>query len=135
MEWMIMPLKRYADFTGRARRKEFWMYQLLVLCLYAVVFLVAGLVGALTSGPNGESPAAAGIIGLFFLVVMFGLLIPSLAVSVRRLHDIDKSGWFLLINFLPFGGIVLLVFWCQEGTRGENRYGPDPKGNVSDVFS
>lgn len=137
MEWMIMPLKRYADFSGRARRKEFWMYQLFVICLYFAVFLIAGVLGVATAGPTGEPPAAINfIVGLLFLVVVFGLLIPSLAVSVRRLHDIDKSGWFLLINFIPFGGIILLVFWCQEGTRGENRFGPDPKGTgVSDVFS
>lgn len=134
MEWMIMPLKRYADFSGRARRKEFWMYQLFVLCCYALMMVLLGLISlAIPDGSEGRNATA--LLGLTVLVVATIFFIPSLAVAVRRLHDTDKSGWFILINFLPFGGIVLLVFWCQEGTRGENRYGPDPKGNVSDVFS
>ena len=141
MDWMLMPLRRYADFSGRSRRKEYWLYQLfLILVTFALGILMVvagGFTGVLD--PAGGNPVSAAV---WVLVAVFGLLvlaviIPSLAVIVRRLHDQDKSGWFILIQFVPYvGGIVMLVFMCIEGTRGENRYGPDPKGeNIADVFA
>jgi uncharacterized membrane protein YhaH (DUF805 family) len=76
-------------------------------------------------------------IGLF-LIYAVGVIVPSLAVQVRRFHDQDKSGWFLLLNFIPYvGGLIVLVFMCIEGTKGENRFGPDPKGgeHLGKIFS
>ena len=116
-----MPLKRFADFQGRSRRKEYWMFQLGIILAYIVAAVFIGIVGAVF----GET--ASGIVMLPLFLVVLGIFVPALAVTVRRLHDQDKSGWWILINFIPFGGIVLLVFMCLEGTQGPNQYGPDPK--------
>lgn len=119
MEWMLLPLKRYADFSGRSRRKEFWMFALGVFIAEIVVSIVERVLGL--SGMVG------GVYGPLMLILVLGLLVPNLALGVRRLHDQDKSGWFLLLAFIPLiGGIILLVFFCLEGTKGPNRFGPDP---------
>ncbi|MGR7023483.1 DUF805 domain-containing protein [Geodermatophilus sp. URMC 62] len=104
-------LTQYATFTGRARRAEYWWFALFSV----LVVMVAAIIDVAIDVP------------LFQLVVSLGLLVPSLAVGVRRLHDTDRSGLWLLIGLVPFGGIVLLVFYCLEGQRHPNRYGPDPK--------
>ena len=119
MEWATLPLKKYADFTGRARRKEYWMYVLLAMVLYVIAYFVDVALGL--SGTVG------GIYGPAYLLVALGLFIPSLAVAIRRLHDTDRSGWWFLIIFTGIGAIVLLVFFVSEGTRGPNRFGDDPK--------
>jgi uncharacterized membrane protein YhaH (DUF805 family) len=131
MEWMLMPLRRYADFKGRSRRKEYWMFALGLLIVYlALGMLVA--VGAASTPMGMEqgmawSPVAMLGMGLIFLLA-FAVIIPAIAVQVRRFHDQDKSGWFVLLNLVPYvGGIIVLVFMCLEGTKGDNRYGPDPK--------
>lgn len=128
MEWMLMPLQRYADFSGRSRRKEYWMFILGVV--------IAAIVLAVIEGILGISGMIAGLYGPLTLLLILAIFIPSLAVQVRRFHDQDKSGWFVLLGFIPLiGGIILLVFMCLEGTRGTNQYGPDPKGGVDpDVF-
>jgi uncharacterized membrane protein YhaH (DUF805 family) len=141
MEWMLMPLRRYADFSGRSRRKEYWMFTLGILIVYAICFALIAMSGVFASmGDAGAAPQMSvlgylgfGLLGIFAL----GIFIPALAVIVRRLHDQDKSGWFILIQFIPYiGGIIMLVFMCIEGTKGENRFGPDPKGeNIADVFA
>jgi uncharacterized membrane protein YhaH (DUF805 family) len=141
MDWMLMPLRRYADFSGRSRRKEYWMFTLFILLVYAVLGILIAMGGVFSSmGDPGATPQIGmlgwigiGLLGIFAL----GIFIPALAVIVRRLHDQDKSGWFILLQFIPYiGGIVLLVFMCIDGTKGENRFGPDPKGeNVADVFA
>lgn len=135
---MLMPLKRYADFSGRSRRKEYWMFVLFQVLLVIPFVLVLGLSGSLEEGsePGGFAMLLAGLLGLIFL----GLFIPSLAVQVRRLHDTDRSGWWILLGIIPFvnyiGFIVLLVFYCLDGSKGENRFGADPKmnQNVGNVF-
>lgn len=143
MEWMLMPYRRYFDFSGRSRRKEYWMFVLLTVIV--AVVLVALMFG---SGfpfqefeADGSAPATPGplfwvssvAIGLFSLAT----IIPSIAVQVRRFHDQDRSGWMVLLAFIPYvGGLIVFVFMCLEGTRGPNRYGPDPKDPTSaDVFS
>ena len=120
MEWMMMPLQRYADFSGRSRRKEYWMFFLFVIIVALVLGIIEGVLG-LTGmiGPYGPLTA------LFLL----GIIIPGIAVQVRRFHDQDKTGWFVLLGLIPIvGGLIVLVFMCLEGTRGPNQYGPDPKG-------
>lgn len=118
---MIMPLKRYADFQGRSRRKEYWMFILFQILLLVPLMLIAI---ALDSGGSEGGIVLVGLIGLFVL----GFLVPTLAVQVRRFHDQDKSGWFVLLGVIPYiGGFIMLVFMCLEGTRGTNRFGPDPK--------
>jgi uncharacterized membrane protein YhaH (DUF805 family) len=131
MEWMLMPLRRYADFNGRSRRKEYWMFVLGLLIVYLALGMLVS-VGAASTPMGMEqgmawSPVAMLGMGLIFLVA-FAVIIPAIAVQVRRFHDQDKSGWFVLLNLVPYvGGIIVLVFMCLEGTKGDNRYGPDPK--------
>ncbi|MBL1073326.1 DUF805 domain-containing protein [Nocardia sp. 2] len=114
-------LSQYANFNGRARRSELWWWVLGFFLVYFATAILAGLLSAIHE--------SLGIVGmLLYAVVLLGGLVPNLAVTVRRLHDTDKSGWFILLGFIPLvGGIILLVFYCMEGTPGPNQYGPDPK--------
>lgn len=119
MNWFLMVLKKYTVFSGRAQRAEYWYYILFYLLIYI------GL--AIADRVTGTFSAETGM-GLLSGIFALGMLIPSLAVGVRRLHDTDRSGWWLLITLIPLiGGIVLLVFTVQDGTPGENKYGPNPK--------
>lgn len=132
MEWMLLPLKRYADFSGRSRRMEYWMFTLFTLIIYAMLALMFFATGYADSEFN--SPVSMIVVVVAILVVL-ALVVPGIAVTVRRFHDQDKSGWFYLLSFIPYaGGIILIVFMCLEGTRGTNQYGPDPKQSVDDVF-
>ena len=192
MNWMLMPLRRYADFSGRSRRMEFWMWQLFLFIVNFVLMMIAFAIigGAMfsilrnnpeafessgdysydgtyyaDSAPPDAALATIGVAG----VVIFGLLflwwlaifIPNLAVAIRRLHDTNRSGWWILAPLAPYLvgvivmmaaiavpdlaivaglvsllamlvalglGVMLLVFYFLEGTRGPNRFGPDPKG-------
>jgi uncharacterized membrane protein YhaH (DUF805 family) len=120
MEWMLLPLKRYADFSGRSRRKEYWMF---VLGVFIAVILLGIIEGAM-----GISGMVGGAYGPLTTIFFLAILIPSIAVQVRRFHDQDKSGWFVLLALIPFlGSLAILIFMCLEGTRGPNRFGPDPK--------
>ncbi|MCL4158565.1 UNVERIFIED_CONTAM: hypothetical protein GTU68_032230 [Idotea baltica] len=119
MDWYLKVLKQYADFRGRARRKEYWMFTLIHLCIF---FVLAFLTVFLTNDFNG-------IIGIYFIATF----IPFLAVTARRLHDIGKSGWWYLINFVPYiGGFVILIFTCMDGNIGVNQWGENPKGIGND---
>lgn len=172
MRWMLLPLKRYADFSGRSRRREYWLFFLGAIVLYvALITLAAVLLGGAAIGAMdadagsvtamfGQGFLAIGVI-LAIILVWWALLIPSLAVGVRRLHDVDRSGWWLMIGYGPWlageilasvlrpewlvglihagalvGFIVLLVFAVRPGTSGPNRFGPDPKGvDLGQVFA
>lgn len=118
------------NFSGRARRKEFWMF---TLFNYLVTIALASIMGsavsdALISG-NMESLSATGLIGYYlYLIYSLAVFLPSLAVAVRRLHDVNKSGWFILINLLPVIGFFwYLIVMCKAGDEGSNQYGNDPK--------
>ena len=114
MNWYLGCWKKYAEFSGRARRQEFWMFFLFNFLACVAIGIVDGILG--TSGALG---------GLYSLAV----LIPSLAVGARRLHDTDRSGWWQLIALIPLiGAIILLVFFCLDSKPGENRFGANPKG-------
>ncbi len=134
MEWMFLPIKRYADFQGRSRRLEYWMFVLgmliaITLLLTPLVFL-GFLDGQSVASRGGLSFGVLAVLALFYVTI----LIPSIAVQVRRFHDQDKSGWLILLGFIPYiGGLILLVFMCLEGTRGPNRFGPDPKRPGEDL--
>lgn len=113
VQWYIDALRKYAVFSGRARRKEYWMYTLFSCLIYAAL-----LVLAFTSDV------------MAVLAALFGVasIVPTLSVTVRRLHDTGKSGWVFLIGFIPLiGAVILLVFTCTEGNMGRNVYGLDPK--------
>jgi len=134
MEWMLLPYRRFADFSGRSRRREFWLFALFQWLVMAAIGLTLGTTS--TSMFTGYydvttvfSSTATTVQNLFALVS----LIPNLAVSVRRLHDQDRSGWLLLLIFVPFfGWFALFVLMCLGGTRGYNRFGSDPK-NPTDI--
>lgn len=174
---MILPLKRYAQFRGRARRKEFWMWVLFLILVTIVLSILdtmlglGGRSGARFQNTPGRVGVGAGAFGgVLTGIFSIAVLIPNLAVQVRRLHDTDRSGWWLLGPFALylagmalvltglFGGagglglvgglllaaggigfIVLFVFFCLDGTRGPNRFGPDPKdpagsADLNEVF-
>ena len=119
MSWFIMALKKYATFSGRARRKEYWFFVL----FYVLISIVAAVIDVMTG--SFDSTMGMGMLGL---LVALALLIPSLAVAVRRLHDTDRSGWWVLLCLIPLiGGIWLLVLLCLDSTPGDNRFGPNPK--------
>lgn len=113
MNWYLKALQNYATFSGRARRQEYWMY-LLVSCIISVVLTVVESAVRPSAISQGEPPVFSNIYSL-------AVLLPSLAVGVRRMHDTNHSGWFLLIP------IYNLILACTEGTRGPNRFGEDPK--------
>ncbi len=119
MNWYLKVLKNYTNFSGRARRKEYWMFT-----LFNVIFAVAAVLLDNLLGLAFEGIGYGPIYGLYLLATF----IPGIAVSVRRLHDVDKSGWMILIGLIPLiGAIWLLVLFATEGTPGDNQYGPNPK--------
>ena len=154
IDYALTPLRKYADFSGRARRSEYWWYFLLVVILSIVAMILDSILGL---------GGMFGTYGLFGLIVGLGALVPSLAAAVRRLHDTNRSGWWLLLAVVPYvifaittamalaggdpatagmgalataglmsivaliGGLVVLVFLVLDGTHGDNRFGPDPK--------
>ena len=113
MYWFLEPFRKYADFSGRARRMEYWMFYLGVSVIGMVLLILSGASDAITI-----------LVGLFYL----GILIPGLAVGVRRMHDTGRSGWWILISVIPFvGWIWFLVLAVLDSEPGENQYGPNPK--------
>jgi uncharacterized membrane protein YhaH (DUF805 family) len=121
MSWFLAVLRKYATFSGRARRREYWMYLAVYVPLYALLLLVDALTGTF------DMESERGFLSSLFLLAT---LLPSIAVAVRRLHDTGRSGWWLLLGIIPLlGTIVLLYFLIQEGDAGGNRYGPDPKAS------
>lgn len=117
MEYMLMPLKKFADFEGRARRKEYWMFVLFSI----IVSIPLSIIDAMLFN------TAEGGVGIFGLIFQLAILVPSIAVAIRRMHDVGKSGWHILI---PFYNLYLAV---TEGDRGPNQYGPDPKNPHDDI--
>lgn len=123
MNWYLEALRKYATFEGRARRKEYWFF--ILFNVLAVVVL--GIIDVVL-GTSSKETGLGLLSGLYLLAV----LLPALAVTVRRLHDTDRSGWWILIEFIPLiGGLVLLVFTLLDSTPGSNRFGPSPKGEVA----
>jgi uncharacterized membrane protein YhaH (DUF805 family) len=113
LEWYLKVLKNYVGFQGRARRKEYWMFVL----FSAIISIVLSIIDAIANLSSVLS-------GIYSLAVF----LPSLAVSVRRLHDTGRSGWWILIGLIPLiGAIILLVFTCQDSQENDNKYGPNPK--------
>ncbi len=122
MNWYLEVLRKYAVFGGRARRKEYWMFLLFNILISIALGFVEGMFGLVTE-------LGFGMISIVYSLL---LLIPSLAVGVRRLHDTGRSGWWLLIVFVPIvGAIALLVFAVQDSESGHNEYGPNPKGAIA----
>ncbi len=119
MNWYLQALKKYADFSGRARRREYWFYILFYVIILVVLTICDTIIGTTVQG------AGLGILTLIYLLVV---LIPTLAVTVRRLHDTGRSGWWILIQLVPIVGVfILLYFLVSDSNPGTNAYGPSPK--------
>jgi len=149
MEWMLLPFRRYAEFSGRSRRKEYWMFALLMVIVYALggLLMFSSIWPAVTAGGTAAwenlTPAfwaGAIILGLFTLAI----IVPGIAVTIRRLHDRDMSGWWYLgvviLGQVPYLGPLVnlgfLVLMALPGTPGANRFGPDPKDPLNaEVFA
>ncbi len=117
MDWYVQVLRKYAVFEGRARRKEYWFFILFNFIISIVISVVEAGIGT------------GGILGLIYVL---GVLLPSVGVGIRRLHDTDRSGWWLLVGLIPvIGFIVLIVLFVLDSTPGENRFGPNPKEESS----
>jgi uncharacterized membrane protein YhaH (DUF805 family) len=119
MKWFVKCMKQYAVFSGRARRTEFWMFALFNFIFAMIASIIDTAIGS-----------KLGILqfGIFYLIYSLAVLIPGLAVSVRRLHDIGKSGWMVLINLIPLIGLIwFIVLTVKDSQPGENQYGPNPK--------
>ena len=111
---------QYATFSGRARRSEYWWFYLFAVIAYIIA---AGLDMIVFGGR-----------GAFEVILWLAIILPVLAVSVRRLHDTGRSGWWLLLSFIPLVGTIILIVWyCGEGTSGPNRFGEDPRGVLASV--
>ena len=125
MNWYLGVLKKYLVFEGRARRKEYWFFVLFNIIIAMILAIIDGTIGTL----NPETG-----VGLLSGIYSLAVLIPTFAVAIRRLHDTDRSGWWLLIGLVPLlGGLVLLVFFVLDGTPGTNQFGPNPKGGMAEA--
>ncbi len=118
--WKLVVLERFAKFDGRAGRAEFWWFALANLVAYFALLILMGIGFAIATG--------LGVVLLLAVIAYWlAVIVPAIAVAIRRLHDTDKSGWWLLIGLIPFGGLVLLFFYIQEGTTGPNQFGAGPE--------
>jgi uncharacterized membrane protein YhaH (DUF805 family) len=129
MAWYLLAWQRATDFSGRSRRKEYWYFHL----VNAVVMIFLGLFAVAFSDQNKPALIAFGLMFTYAFVVF----VPSIAVTIRRLHDIGKSGWWYCIAFVPFiGGLILLVLTLLDSEPDRNEYGPNPKvpGHASVVI-
>ncbi len=128
MQWYLKVVRdNYANFTGRARRKEYWMFALFNVIFAVVALIVDNILGTTFKFGIGNYTTNLPY-GWIYLLYDLAILIPGLAVCVRRLHDIGKSGWWLFIILIPIvGAIWLLVLACTDGNPGNNIYGPSPK--------
>lgn len=119
MEYYLKAWRNYANFSGRARRTEYWMF---VLFNTLISLLILGISFALMEVLNTE------VFFLIYVLYALAVMIPSIALSIRRIHDVGYSGWMFLLCLVPFvGGIILLVFYLLDSQPGDNRFGPNPK--------
>ncbi|SJL83377.1 DUF805 domain-containing protein [Vibrio palustris] len=116
MQWYLSVLKQYAEFSGRARRKQYWMFNLVNLIILLALFVLNGMAHT----------------EVFTSIYSLGIFLPALAVTVRRLHDTGRSGWWCLVSFIPIiGSLILLYFVVQDSVAGSNEFGPNPKEVVT----
>ena len=132
MDDMLLPLRRFADFRGRSRRREYWLFilfQWMIFLPLGLAFVAAGGdIAKLADKPFALQPGVASqAVQIAGWLVVALLVIPMLAVEVRRLHDQDRTGWWILLALVPFGQLPLFALMCFDGTAGGNRYGADPK--------
>lgn len=126
MNWFLDPImKQYADFSGRATRREYWMFTMMYFVFFVALITVAIIVGV----SAGEADAFMGVVFGLIIVVSLALLVPTIAITVRRLHDMGMSGWWWFIGLVPYvGGFVLIVLCCLPSQPGTNKYGANKYG-------
>ena len=123
MQYFVKCLENYANFKGRATRKEYWMYYLFYTIFYFVVWSID------VAGSVMENKALSLVGAVLIFLFTFGLLVPTWAVCIRRLHDIGKSGWYILVNLIPIVGCIwFFILMCTDSQPGTNKYGDNPKG-------
>ena len=131
LNYYIKVLKQYADFNSRARRKEYWIFNIINSIIKGLLFFLDRMLGTTIASLDLDITLTTkdGVdLGILFMVYALLVFIPHHAVAVRRLHDVGKSGWMLLIALIPLiGGIWLLVLYLTDSNPGENKYGPNPK--------
>lgn len=129
MNWYLAALKKYVDFNGRARRKEYWYFTLFNVIFILICSAIDNHFGWMYSH---TSDLYAYNLGFLTIAYYLATILPALAVSVRRLHDTDRTGWWILIGLIPLiGTIVLIIFFVIDSKPGTNKYGPNPKGIIS----
>lgn len=127
MNYYFSVLKKYAVFEGRAQRAEYWYFYLFNLIIYIILSVFGGMIGIFNITLTGGNE-----INILAILYSLAVLLPGLAVSVRRLHDIGKSGWMILLNLIPLiGAIWILILMIRDSVPGDNEYGPNPKGIVN----
>jgi len=126
--WKKVVFQNYANFSGRARRAEYWYFVLGQACLVIPLYIL------LLGGMADVTTEVFDIYAIGLLIFFLATFIPALAVTVRRLHDLNKSGWYYFLVFVPFGSIILLVWMCTVGNPFRNKYGEDPKSPEGPVF-
>ena len=128
MEWYLKVMRdNYANFSGRARRKEYWMFSLFFFIVAIAAAILAAVMGAIVSVGLGEEVGIAVIVGVM-IIFYLAHIIPAIAVTVRRLHDTGNSGWLYLIALIPYlGNLILFIFTLIDGQKGENKWGSNPK--------
>ncbi len=148
MNWYMQAFRKYADFTGRARRSEYWFFYLINGVISTVLITIMQIVGFATllgiyaTSPNnpGGMPSGISAGGIIIMVLVgitafvYGLaaIVPTLAVRARRLHDTGRSGWFQLLALIPvIGEIVLIIFMIEDSNPGDNQWGPNPKADLA----
>jgi uncharacterized membrane protein YhaH (DUF805 family) len=130
--WYKKCLRRYADFSGRARRKEYWFFQL----YNGLSILGLIIIGVIIGEISGNSETGGLVFAVLAVIYALCILIPYLAVTVRRLHDTGRSGWWILIEFVPYAGVIILfIFTVLDSEPGTNKWGPNPKLGISDPIS
>jgi uncharacterized membrane protein YhaH (DUF805 family) len=127
MNWYLQVISKYATFSGRASRKEFWMFALFNL-IFLIVAMILDVVLGTSFGAYGQSMGYGWIYTLYCLFIF----LPGLALCIRRLHDVGSCGWLYLVCLIPLIGIIwLLVLFCTKGEAGDNKYGPDPQKEIA----
>lgn len=119
MDWYLKVLKDYAVFEGRASRSEYWYFTLFNVIIIILLSVVENALGLIVLASDGG-------LGVLSMIYALAVLVPSLAVGVRRLHDTDRSGWWMLLALVPIISLVLIVFFIFKGTEGDNQYGASP---------
>ena len=129
MEWYLKVVRdNYANFNGRASRQEYWMFILFNIIFGIVAMVADNILGTVFTIGEGSYSVSMGY-GWIYVLYMLAVIIPGIAAAVRRLHDVGKSGWMMLVAFIPLiGGIWLIVLTVTDSNPGENNYGPSPKG-------